>query len=134
MQRLHPDAVDRWREPARLGDDLANERDPERLDVAPGGVVGGLGQALGERGAHDLARLGRLLRREAVDVLRHAPELLVGDELILNGILERWHWCAVETGAETGVDRVDRIAAAEFPILREISRANRIPVVVFQRR
>ena len=98
------------------------------------GEAGELVHELHPRRAHDLTRFGRLFRREAMYVLRDPPQLLVGDELILNSVLERWHRRAIEARAQTRIDVRDATTATKLPVLGEIRWPNRIAVVVLERR
>ena len=122
------------REPARADDHLPDQRHVEALGQIPTGVVDGRRQiALHAPGANDLPDDGRLLRRQAPDVLRNAPELLFGHELGGDQVLERRHRGSVEARDEPLVDLLDRAAAVEQPVLGEIGGANRQVVVVLQR-
>ena len=82
----------------------------------------------------DIAHHGRFFGREAADVLRHAPQLLVGQELVLDEIAERRHRGAVEAGAQPVVDVLHRAAAVEAPVLVQIRREDWVLCVVFEGR
>src|SRR6266852_3553426 len=81
-----------------------------------------------------VAYFGRGLRRERAYVLRQAPQLLVGQELLIDQVGERRHRRAVQPRAQPPVDVFHRAAAPEPPILAQIGRENWEVGIVLQGR
>src|SRR5207249_1928090 len=74
VHRLHPDARDCRREPARLVNDLAYEREPVASGPRPRRIVGrGRHRAGDLRGMDHIAHVGRGGRRERAHVLGEVP-------------------------------------------------------------
>ena len=78
--------------------------------------------------------LGRFGGRQGADVLREPPELLVGQELLVDQIRERRHRGAIQARAQPVIDCLDAAPAAEPPVLMQVGREDREARVVLQRR
>src|SRR5258708_9440133 len=81
-----------------------------------------------------VAYFGLGLRRERAYVLRQAPQLLVGEELLIDQVGERRHRRAVQPGAQPPVNILHRAAAAEPPTLVQIGGEYREVGIVLQGR
>jgi len=82
----------------------------------------------------DIAHVGRGRRGERAHVLREAPQLFVGQELLVDQVGERRHRRAVQPRAQPPVDVFHRTAAAEPPILVQVGGEDREVGVVLERR
>src|SRR5918992_6070262 len=79
---------------------------------------------------NDLADGRRLLRRQAADVLRNTPQLLVGDDLRVDYVGERGHRRSVEPRPQPAIDVLHRAATVEAPARVEVGGEDRlIPVI-----
>src|SRR5713226_822282 len=90
-------------------------------------------QCLRQRRVDDVSHHWRLFGREAADVLRDAPQLLVSEKLVLQEVAERRHRCAVEPGAQAVVDVLHATAAVEPPVFVQIGGEDRVLCVVLER-
>ena len=133
MHRLDPDGRHRGREPARLADHLPDEREIVAVDRAPGRVVRGGGQRPDDLArVDDVAHFKRSIGRQAPHVLREPPELLVGQELLVDQIGERRHRRGVEPRPQAAVNIPDRGAAPEPPVLVQVRREDWLAGVVVE--
>src|SRR5439155_17400858 len=73
-------------------------------------------------------------RRQAAHVLRQPPQLLVGQELLVDQVGEGRHRRTVEAGAQPAVDVGAGRATAESPALMEIRGEDRESRVILERR
>ena len=135
MHRLHPHPGNGGREPTRLSDHLAHEREPVAVQPRPRRIVRRGRQRAGDlRGVDHVPHLRRLGGRERAHVLREPPQLLVGQEFLVDQIGEGGHRRPVEAGAQPAVDVRGRRTATEPPALVEVGRVDREPGVILERR
>ncbi len=134
VNRLDPEPIHGRREPARLLDDLAHQRDVKPLDLVPERVTRGRWHlAFDLCGRDHFSHHGRLGRRQTAHVLGYVPELLFGHEFRVEQVGERRHRRAIQTGAQSPVDVFDRAAAIEIPVLAQVRWSRREVQVILQR-